>query len=60
MNRQRTNLGNVCSLCGAQQRIFKNCLAKPCAFFIKVHGTWLNHHWHEVLWTAFGRTRCRI
>ena len=61
MHQQCTNPGNVCRLCSAQQRIFEQCFAKPCALVLKVHGKpGQNHHRHRVLWNAFGHTRCRI
>ena len=60
MHQQCTNSGNVRRLCGAQQRIFEQCFAKPCALVLKVHGKpGQNHHRHGVLCNAFGHTRCR-
>ena len=61
MHQQCTNSGNVRRLRSAQQRIFEQCFAKPCALVLKVHGKpGQNHHRHGVLWNAFGHTRCRI
>ena len=56
-----TNPGNIRRLCSAQQRIFEQCSAQPCALVLKVHGkSGQNHHRHGVLWNAFDHTRCRI
>ena len=61
VNQQCTNPGNIRRLRCAQQRIFEQCFAKPCALVLKVHGKpGQNHHRHGVLWNAFGHTRCRI
>lgn len=61
MYQQCTNPGNIRRLCSAQQRIFEQCFAKPCALVLKVHGKpGQNHHRHGVLWNAFGHTRCRV
>ncbi len=61
VHQQCTNPGNVRRLCSAQQRIFKQCFAKPCALVLKVHSkSGQNHHRHGVLWNAFGYTRCRM
>ena len=38
MHQQRANSGNVCSLCGAQQRVLEQRLAKPCALVLKIDG----------------------
>ena len=61
MHKQCTNSCNVRRLCSAQQRIFEQCFAKPCALVLKVHGKpGQNHHRYGVLWNAFGHTRCCI
>lgn len=60
-DQQCTNPSNIRRLRYAQQRIFKQCFAKPCALVLKVHGKpGQNHHRHGVLWNAFGHTRYRI
>ena len=60
VNQQCTNPSNIRRLRCAQQRIFEQCFAKPCALVLKVHGKpSQNHHRHGVLWNAFGHTRCR-
>ena len=61
VNQQCTNPRNIRRLRCAQQRIFEQCFAKPCALVLKVHGKpGQNHHRHGVLWNAFGHTRRRI
>ena len=61
MYQQCTNPGNIRRLCSAQQRIFEQCSAQPCALVLKVHSkSGQNHHRHGVLWNAFDHTRCRI
>ena len=58
---QCTNPSNIRSLRCAQQRIFEQCFAKPCALVLKVHGKpGQNHHRNGVLWNTFGHTRCRM